>query len=130
MMLDEGSSVDILFLDAYLKLGVTRAQIRPVATLLVAFTRDAVSPLGVSNLMATMGNHPQQTMKMVEFTIGDMADGAYNGIIGEPGRGAHVLHDFSQTDESPGGGKEWSTLGAGHFHLGTTRGESEKGEAT
>ncbi|GAA0174040.1 hypothetical protein LIER_27512 [Lithospermum erythrorhizon] len=35
MVVDTGSSVDILFLDAYLKLGMSRAQIRPVATPLI-----------------------------------------------------------------------------------------------
>ncbi|GAA0147076.1 hypothetical protein LIER_06867 [Lithospermum erythrorhizon] len=84
MLVDTGSSVHILFLDAYLKLGMSRAQIRPVATPLVRFTGDAVSSLGVSNLMVTMGKHPQQATKMVEFTIVDIADGAYNGIIGRP----------------------------------------------
>ncbi|GAA0150054.1 hypothetical protein LIER_37053 [Lithospermum erythrorhizon] len=34
--------------------------------------------------MVTMGKHPQQAMKMVEFTIVDMSEGAYNGIIGRP----------------------------------------------
>ncbi|GAA0164093.1 hypothetical protein LIER_19810 [Lithospermum erythrorhizon] len=64
--------------------GISRALIRPVATPLVWFTGDVVSPLGVSNLMMRMGMHPQQVMKMVEFTIMDMADGAYNGIIDRP----------------------------------------------
>ncbi|GAA0157809.1 hypothetical protein LIER_14994 [Lithospermum erythrorhizon] len=38
MLVDTGSSVDILFLDAYLKLGMSRAQILLVATPLVGFT--------------------------------------------------------------------------------------------
>ncbi|GAA0170816.1 hypothetical protein LIER_24997 [Lithospermum erythrorhizon] len=84
MLVDTGSLGDILFRDTYLKLGMSRAQIRPVANPLVGFTGDAVSPLGMSNLMVTMGKHPQQAMKMVEFTIVDMADGTYNGIIGRP----------------------------------------------
>ncbi|GAA0160543.1 hypothetical protein LIER_17077 [Lithospermum erythrorhizon] len=87
MLVDTGSSVDpldILFLDAYLKLGISRAQIRPVATSLVGFTGDAVSPLGVSNLMVTMGKYSQHASRMVEFPIVDMADGAYHGSIGRP----------------------------------------------
>ncbi|GAA0173404.1 hypothetical protein LIER_27028 [Lithospermum erythrorhizon] len=58
MLVDTSSSLDILFLDAYLKLWMSRTQIRPVATPLVGFTGDAVSPLGVSNLMVTIGKHP------------------------------------------------------------------------
>ncbi|GAA0154161.1 hypothetical protein LIER_12224 [Lithospermum erythrorhizon] len=65
MPVETGKSVDILFLDAYLKLGISRAQIRPVAIPLLGFTGDAVSPLGVSNLMVTMGKNPQQATKMV-----------------------------------------------------------------
>ncbi|GAA0174936.1 hypothetical protein LIER_28215 [Lithospermum erythrorhizon] len=73
--------VDILYLDAYLKMGMSRPHIRPVATPLVGFTGDAVNPLGVANLMVTMEKRPQQAKKMVEFTIVDMSEGAYNGII-------------------------------------------------
>ncbi|GAA0165190.1 hypothetical protein LIER_20653 [Lithospermum erythrorhizon] len=54
MLVDTDSSMDILYLDAYLKLGMSWAQIMPVATPLVGFTGDAVSPLGVANLMVTI----------------------------------------------------------------------------
>ncbi|GAA0161176.1 hypothetical protein LIER_39182 [Lithospermum erythrorhizon] len=66
MLMDTKSSLDILSLDAYLKLGMSRTQIRQVVTPLVEFTRDAVSPLGVSNLTVTMRKNPQQARKMVE----------------------------------------------------------------
>ncbi|GAA0149481.1 hypothetical protein LIER_43060 [Lithospermum erythrorhizon] len=84
MLVDTGSLVDILCLDAYLKLGMSREQIGLVSNPLVGFTGDVVSPLGVSNLMIIMGRNPQQAAKMVELTIMDMADGANNGIIGRP----------------------------------------------
>ncbi|GAA0140486.1 hypothetical protein LIER_35248 [Lithospermum erythrorhizon] len=58
MLEDTGNSIDILFLDAYLKLGMSRAQIHPVATPLDGFTGDIVSPLGVANLMVNMGKYP------------------------------------------------------------------------
>ncbi|GAA0162400.1 hypothetical protein LIER_18503 [Lithospermum erythrorhizon] len=45
---------------------------------------DAVSALGVTNLMVTMGKHPQQATMMVEFTIVDMSEGAYNELLGGP----------------------------------------------
>ncbi|GAA0166319.1 hypothetical protein LIER_21497 [Lithospermum erythrorhizon] len=84
MLVDIGSSMDILFLDAYLKLMMSRAHIRPVATPVVGFTRVSISPLGDENLLVTMGKHPQQATKMVEFTVIDMNEGAYNGIIDRP----------------------------------------------
>ncbi|GAA0151747.1 hypothetical protein LIER_10401 [Lithospermum erythrorhizon] len=34
--------------------------------------------------MVTMGKHPQHARKMMEFTISNMGDGAYNGFIGRP----------------------------------------------
>ncbi|GAA0151568.1 hypothetical protein LIER_10264 [Lithospermum erythrorhizon] len=46
VLLDTGSSVDILFLIAYLKLGMGREQIRPVSTPLIWFTCDVVNPVG------------------------------------------------------------------------------------
>ncbi|GAA0142435.1 hypothetical protein LIER_35570 [Lithospermum erythrorhizon] len=82
MLVDTGSSIDILFLGAYLKLEMSRAQNRPIDTPLVEFTNDTVSPLGVTNLMVTIGEHLKQAMKMVEFTIVDISKGTYNGIIG------------------------------------------------
>ncbi|GAA0143569.1 hypothetical protein LIER_35766 [Lithospermum erythrorhizon] len=57
IVVDTGRCVDILFVDACLKLGMSRVQIRPLATPLVGFIADAVSPLGVANLMVTMEKH-------------------------------------------------------------------------
>ncbi|GAA0157893.1 hypothetical protein LIER_15054 [Lithospermum erythrorhizon] len=57
MLVDTESLIDILFFDVYLKLGMSQAQIRPVATPSVGFTGNAVSPLGVSSLMITIGKH-------------------------------------------------------------------------
>ncbi|GAA0166166.1 hypothetical protein LIER_21387 [Lithospermum erythrorhizon] len=53
-----GSSVDVLFLDGYLKLGMNREQTRFVATPLVGFIGDVVSALGSASLMVTMRKHP------------------------------------------------------------------------
>ncbi|GAA0165066.1 hypothetical protein LIER_20562 [Lithospermum erythrorhizon] len=44
MLVDTGSSIDILFLDAYLKLRMSRAQIRPVATPLVWVHMQNIGP--------------------------------------------------------------------------------------
>ncbi|GAA0170431.1 hypothetical protein LIER_40962 [Lithospermum erythrorhizon] len=59
MPVDTGISMDILLLDAYLKLRMSRAQVRPVATPLVRFTRDAVSSLRVAgdHGKASAANH-------------------------------------------------------------------------
>ncbi|GAA0160129.1 hypothetical protein LIER_16754 [Lithospermum erythrorhizon] len=64
------------------EVGMSWSHILPVATPLVGFTGDVVTPLVVANLMVTLGKYLQLATRMVEFIIMDMSEGAYNGIIG------------------------------------------------
>ncbi|GAA0155038.1 hypothetical protein LIER_12861 [Lithospermum erythrorhizon] len=71
MLVDTRSTVDILFLDAYHKLGMSRAQIRPEATPLVGFTRDTVNPLGVDISWPPWENtpsRPQRWLNLLSWT--------------------------------------------------------------
>ncbi|GAA0173625.1 hypothetical protein LIER_27203 [Lithospermum erythrorhizon] len=63
---------------------IANFEIWHVATPLVGFTCDSVIPLGMNYIMVNMKKHPQQATKMVDFTIVDMSEGAYNGIIVQP----------------------------------------------
>ncbi|GAA0155561.1 hypothetical protein LIER_13263 [Lithospermum erythrorhizon] len=61
MLVDTESSEDILFLDAYLKLGMSWAQIRPMATPLVGFTGNTGDPRqpeeGIGMLLSILKAH-------------------------------------------------------------------------
>ena len=48
-MVDDGSVVDILYLSAYKKMGLTEEDLDPNSSPLYGFTRDYVIPKGVIN---------------------------------------------------------------------------------
>ena len=61
MLVDNGSIVDIIYLDAYKKMGLTESELNPT----------------------TLGEHPRLSTVMVEFLIIDCPS-AFNGVIGRP----------------------------------------------
>ncbi|KAL2224226.1 UNVERIFIED_CONTAM: hypothetical protein Sindi_2940500 [Sesamum indicum] len=46
LLVDSGSSADIIFYDAYVQLGVDNAQLRKVNTPLTGFSGDMIQPMG------------------------------------------------------------------------------------
>ncbi|XP_065049156.1 uncharacterized protein LOC135679384 [Musa acuminata AAA Group] len=50
IMLDTGSSADILYFDAFQKLGLVRENLSPMCSALTGFTGDSISPLGAITL--------------------------------------------------------------------------------
>ncbi|GAA0163486.1 hypothetical protein LIER_19339 [Lithospermum erythrorhizon] len=55
ILLDTGSSANILYLSAFDKLHLARSIIEPMHTPLTGFTEHDVYPLGVTTLWVTMG---------------------------------------------------------------------------
>nr|XP_009387484.1 PREDICTED: uncharacterized protein LOC103974393 [Musa acuminata subsp. malaccensis] len=83
IMVDTGSSADILYLDAYRKLGLPRDSMKPVSSVLTGFTGDSVSPLGAVTLPLTLGVPPKSKTTMTTFLVIDLP-AAYNAILGRP----------------------------------------------
>ncbi|RZR82542.1 hypothetical protein BHM03_00008991 [Ensete ventricosum] len=83
IMIDIGSSVDILYLDAFHKLGMTNRDLAPMTSTLTGFTDDAITPVGIATLPMTFGNEPRTKTLMVHFMVVDLPS-AYNMIIGQP----------------------------------------------
>uniref|UniRef100_A0A804JHV5 Flavin-containing monooxygenase n=1 Tax=Musa acuminata subsp. malaccensis TaxID=214687 RepID=A0A804JHV5_MUSAM len=83
IMVDTGSSADILYLDAYRKLGLPRDSMKPVSSALTGFTGDSVSPLGTVTLPLTLGVPPKSKTTMTNFLVIDLP-AAYNAILGRP----------------------------------------------
>ncbi|RWW37364.1 hypothetical protein BHE74_00057542 [Ensete ventricosum] len=64
IMIDTGSSTDILYLDAFHKLGMTNRDLAPMTSTLTGFTGDAITPVGVATLV-TFGDEPRTKTLMV-----------------------------------------------------------------
>ncbi|RWW63579.1 hypothetical protein BHE74_00029226, partial [Ensete ventricosum] len=83
VMIDTGSLADILYFDAFQRLGLTDRDLASLTSTLTGFTRDFVSPLGVTMILVTFGGEPKSKTLMVSFMVVKLLS-AYNTIIGRP----------------------------------------------
>ncbi|XP_065015421.1 uncharacterized protein LOC135642865 [Musa acuminata AAA Group] len=83
IMIDTGSSGDMLYLDAFQKLGLTRDALEPMCSVLTGFTRDSISLLGAITLPLTLGVPLRSKTVIVTFLVVDLPT-AYNVILGRP----------------------------------------------
>ncbi|GAV68142.1 hypothetical protein CFOL_v3_11645, partial [Cephalotus follicularis] len=84
ILLDSGSSADILYKHAFDQLRIPADQLKPVKTPLVGFTGETIHPLGSINLSVVTGTAPRQTQVEMTFLVVDTPS-PYNAIIGRPG---------------------------------------------
>ncbi|XP_058189394.1 uncharacterized protein LOC131306978 [Rhododendron vialii] len=66
VLIDSGSSADILYLHAYDQLKVERERLRPMASPLVGFAGTPVYPAGQIALPITMGEEKSQITRMID----------------------------------------------------------------
>jgi hypothetical protein len=83
VLIDNGSSADIIYLPAYQQMKIDKEQLIPIDIPLVRFTGDKVRPSGVVSLTIEAGTYPKQVRTSVEFLVVDCPS-AYNVIIGRP----------------------------------------------
>ncbi|RZR84798.1 hypothetical protein BHM03_00011679 [Ensete ventricosum] len=83
VMIDTGSSIDILYFDAFQKLGLTDKDLATLTSILTGFTRGFISPLGATTIPVTLGGEPRSKTIMVSFMVVKLPS-AYNAIIGRP----------------------------------------------
>uniref|UniRef100_A0A2N9ICY4 Uncharacterized protein n=1 Tax=Fagus sylvatica TaxID=28930 RepID=A0A2N9ICY4_FAGSY len=83
VLVDNGSSADIIYLPAYQQMKIDKERLKPIDIPLVGFTGDKVKPLGVVSLVIEAGTYPRQVRTSVEFLVVDCPS-AYNVIIGRP----------------------------------------------
>ena len=83
MLVDNGSSADILYYPAFQQMGINKARLTSTNAPLVGFRGTRVLPLGAITLSVTVGDYPQQIIQDVTFLVVDCSS-AYNGILGRP----------------------------------------------
>ena len=81
ILVDNGNSVDIIYLSAFQELKLNPRRLRPFESPLVSFSGDRVYPKGIVMLTVTMGFYPQQLTRQLDFLVVDCPS-SYNVIIG------------------------------------------------
>ena len=87
ILVDNGSSTDILYYDAFSRMSLFVVQLRPISAPLVGFTRTSVSIEDAIVLPVTIGTEPYQKTLRLTFLVVKVPS-AYNAILEHPGLNA------------------------------------------
>ncbi|XP_059451437.1 uncharacterized protein LOC132182235 [Corylus avellana] len=71
ILVDNGSSADILYWSVFKQIGIDRSRIKPFGSPLVGFAREQVQPIGIISLPVTAGIALRQSTIMVDFLVVD-----------------------------------------------------------
>ena len=83
VLVDNGSSADILYYPAFQQMRIDREQLISINAPLVGFRGARVHLLGAVTLSVTVKDYPQQITKDVTFLVADYSS-TYNAILGHP----------------------------------------------
>ncbi|XP_024029735.1 uncharacterized protein LOC112094037 [Morus notabilis] len=83
ILVDNGSSVDILYSDCLEKMGIPKEQLETTSQSLYRFTRDSVIPQGTIRLPITAGEKPRHATTMANCMV-IKGGSQYSAVIGQP----------------------------------------------
>ena len=83
VLINNGSSANIIFASAFDKMGIGREKLEPISTHLQGFSGEKVLPMGSIQLVLTLGDPPCQATTTTRFLVVD-APSAYNMLLGRP----------------------------------------------
>ncbi|VFQ86055.1 unnamed protein product [Cuscuta campestris] len=83
-LVDTGGSVNIMYMDTYKALGLTRDELSPIKTPLTGFTSDSIEPEGVITLPVEIGDTKATRKLDMEFVVVRIISST-NIILGRPG---------------------------------------------
>ncbi|GFS37316.1 hypothetical protein Acr_00g0051350 [Actinidia rufa] len=83
ILIDNGSSADILFISAFERMKIGQDKLHPFHTPLIGFGGNTTHPLGWINLPIILGTEPHQTTVWQDFIVVDCPS-PYNAILGRP----------------------------------------------
>ena len=83
ILVDNGSSVDIIYLPTFQQLKLDPKRLLPFESPLVSFNGDKVYLRGIVTLTVTVGTQPRQLTRQLDFLVVDCLS-SYNVIIGRP----------------------------------------------
>ncbi|XP_019150581.1 PREDICTED: uncharacterized protein LOC109147378 [Ipomoea nil] len=84
ILVDTGGSVNVLYLETFTKMGLTREQLIPVKTPLAGFTGDSVEAEGSITLLVEIGSYPDVQKLDMKFIVVNLTC-SHNAILGRPG---------------------------------------------
>ncbi|VFQ82308.1 unnamed protein product [Cuscuta campestris] len=84
VLVDTGSSVNVLYLDAFKKLKLDRSMLRPLQTPLSGFTGASIEAEGQITLPVTLGSGNKIVTKQMRFVVVDIKC-VHNAILARPG---------------------------------------------
>ena len=105
-LVDNGSSVDILYYQAFQRMGLRDSDLKPSPNPIYGFTGDFVVLVGVITLPLTVGEYPRESCMMEDFLVIDQPS-TFNEVLGRPSPKAlkavtsiyHLLMKFPTPNE-------------------------------
>ena len=71
ILVDNGSSVDILYWPVFQQMGIDRDKIKPFGFPLVGFSGEQIYLMGIISLLLIVGTAPKVSTVMVDFLVVD-----------------------------------------------------------